>query len=246
VDRECILIVEDEQWLRAAIKSTLESEGYRVLAAANGKEALSVMEETQPDLILADVAMPNLNGYQLYECVRQNPMWVVIPFIFLTARGMDSDVRYGKEMGVDDYLIKPVNPEDMLAAIRGKLRRARQFIEHPVQPPASSVLEPSLLVLGKLRIHPAQHRVWMDADPVELSAREFTVLEYLARRVGQAVSHQELIKATHGFDTDSVEAGALLRPLLRSLRRKLGYPVGDMGCIENVRGVGYRLVPPKG
>ena len=85
----------------------------------------------------------------------------------------------------------------------------------------------------------------MDADPVELSAREFTVLEYLARRAEQAVSHQELIKATHGLDMDSVEAGALLRSLLRSLRRKLGYPAGDTGCIENIRSIGYRLVTPK-
>jgi DNA-binding response OmpR family regulator len=85
----------------------------------------------------------------------------------------------------------------------------------------------------------------MDGDPLQLSAREFALLEYLAQRANQVISAQELIRVTHELDTDKVEAGTLLRPLIRSLRRRLGYPVGQVGCIENVRGVGYRLVPPE-
>jgi DNA-binding response OmpR family regulator len=85
----------------------------------------------------------------------------------------------------------------------------------------------------------------MDDVEVQLSAREFVLLAYLAQRVDHAVPAQELIRVTHELDTDLVEAGSLLRPLVRTLRRKLGYPVGDMGCIENVRGVGYRLTTPK-
>jgi DNA-binding response OmpR family regulator len=100
------------------------------------------------------------------------------------------------------------------------------------------------MVVGKLRVDPVQHRVWLDGEPIRLAVKEFTLLEYLARRVNQVVSPQELVRATHGLDTDQVEAGALLRSLIRSLRRKLGYQAGDMGCIENVRGVGYRLVSP--
>jgi len=84
---------------------------------------------------------------------------------------------------------------------------------------------------------------WLDEQQIQFSAREFTLLVYLARRVGKVISPQEMVLATHDLDTDHVEAGALLRPLIRSLRRKLGYSIGEMGCIENVRGVGYRLLP---
>lgn len=237
-----ILVVEDEPSLREGICLMLRTEGYRAIGAGDGEEALAILESAPVDLILADIAMPRMNGYQLYECVRKNPRWLGIPFIFLTARALDSDIRYGKELGVDDYLTKPVEPEDMLAAVRGKLRRAQQLR----QAEREARLEDScVLTVGRLRIHLAQHRAWMGESPIPLSSREFALLEHLARRAEQVVSLQELIRVTHGLSTDAVEAGALLRPLLRSLRRKLGYPVGDVGCIENVRGVGYRLVPPE-
>ncbi len=232
-----ILVVDDEPRLLDAIRLILEEAGYRVLTAGDGIEALAVLQSQPVDLILADIAMPRMNGYQLYERVCGNPQWVAIPFIFLTARVLNSDIRYGKELGVDDYLTKPIETEDMLAAVRGKLRRARQLAQ-------ASRLEPGLypLTVGRLRIDPGQHRVWLGEREIQLSAREFILLEHLARQAGKVVSAQESIRLTHGLDTDRVEAGALLRPLIRSLRRKLGYPVGEMGCIENVRGLGYRLV----
>jgi DNA-binding response OmpR family regulator len=243
VDKQCILVVEDEKPLRTAIQCILESEGYTVLTAADGVQALQTMEKSQPDLILADVAMPQMNGYQLYERVRADLRWTLIPFVFLTARALDSDVRYGKEMGVDDYLVKPVRSEDMLAVVRGKLQRARQIAQHAISFTSPSGPGPRALTVGKLRIDPGQHQVWLDGESVQLSATEFTLLEYLARQVGQVTSPRDLVRITHGLDTNRTEAGALIRPLIRSLRRKLGYPVGTMGCIENVRGVGYRLVP---
>lgn len=239
-----ILVVDDELHLREGIRLTLEEAGYRVLVANDGVEALAVLQSQPVDLILADVAMPRMNGYQLYQRVRENLEWMVIPFIFLTARAMDSDIRYGKELGADDYLTKPFEPEDLFAAVRGKLRRAQQLAQQPARLAASSALGPRALVVGKLRVDPGQHRAWLNGEPIRLSAREFTLLEHLARLAGQVVSPQELIRTTHGLNTDYVEAGSLLRPLIRSLRRKLGYAVGEMGCIENVRGVGYRLVPP--
>jgi DNA-binding response OmpR family regulator len=188
--------------------------------------------------------MPRLNGYQLYERVRENPQWVAIPFLFLTARAMDSDIRYGKELGVDDYLTKPIQPEDLLAAVQGRLRRAQQLAQLAQQAAPLSPRKPRTLSVGGLLIDPGQHRVWLHGEPVNLSAREFVLLEYLAQWANQVISVQELIQVTHELETDRVEAGTLLRPLVRSLRRKLGYGVGQTGCIENVRGVGYRLVPP--
>jgi len=240
-----VLVVDDQPDLLDNISLTLEAGGYGALTARDGLEALAVLQAQPVDLILADIAMPRMNGYQLYERVRENPQWVTIPFIFLTARALDSDIRYGKELGADDYLTKPIQVEDLLAAVQGRLKRIAQLTQ--LMSPHS---EPQLtlgqraLALGRLKIDPGEHRVWLDERMIELSAREFTLLEYLARLNGKVVPPQELIAATHGLEMDDVEAGALLRPLIRSIRRKLGYGVGEMGCIENVRSVGYRLIPP--
>jgi DNA-binding response OmpR family regulator len=242
VSETCILVVDDQPDLLSNLGLTLESGGYQVLTASDGTEALSILQTQSVDLILADIAMPRMNGYQLYEQVRDNPQWLNIPFLFLTARTLDSDIRYGKELGVDDYLTKPIQPEDLLATVHGKLVRKRQ-LGNTAPPPNNH--NGRTLVAGSLRIDPEQHRAWLNDQPMQLSAREFTLLEHLARRINMVVSPQDLIRATHNLDTDHEEAGTLLRPLIRSLRRKLGYPVGEIGCIEVVRGVGYRLTPPE-
>jgi DNA-binding response OmpR family regulator len=242
-----ILVVDDEPDLLDNVSLALETEGYQVLTAANGVEALARLQTNPIDLILADIAMPDMNGYQLYERVRQNPEWVTIPFIFLTARSLDSDIRYGKELGVDDYLTKPIRAGDLLAVVRGKLRRARQLAESIT--PLNTAPAPrtgGALALGPLRIDSQQHRIWLADHELELSVREFTLLEYLAQRAGHVVSPQELIQITHNLETDPIEAGALLRPLIFSLRRKLDLTNNETRLIdiENVRGVGYRLVIP--
>ena len=243
-DRESILVVDDNERLLFAIRRILESEGYAVRTATDGAVALEVMHETCPSLVIADITMPRMNGYQLHARVRQNPDWALVPFVFLTGRAMDSDIRYGKEIGVDDYLIKPIEPEDLIVTVRGRLRRARQWSQSREQPPQFEGADTSTLIVGTLRLNPARRRAEINGEPVALSAREFVALEYLARRAGSIVSHEALLKATHGFEADKSEAGALVRPLIRSLRRKLKYPVGDLGCIETVRGLGYRLLPP--
>ena len=263
-----ILVIDDQPTVREILIWTLEAKGYRVVTASDGIEALDVLKVQPVDLILADIAMPRMNGYQLYEQVVKNPQWVAIPFLFLTARALDSDIRYGKALGVDDYLTKPIKPADLLATVRGKLRRAQKLAQSSAQPIDSAslghaslncardrrdrqggpiprlTLGSDVLALGRLRIDLGQYRVWMNGDQIKLSAREFELLKCLAQQANKVVSLQELVKVTHGLDTDHVEAGELLRPLIRSLRRKLGYPGGDLGCIENVRGVGYRLIPP--
>jgi DNA-binding response OmpR family regulator len=240
----CILVVDDQPALLDNVRQALEESGYQVLTAGDGLEALNALQAQPVDLIVADIAMPRMNGYQLYERVRKNPRLLHVPFIFLTARTLDSDIRYGKQLGVDDYLIKPFQLEDLLATVEGKLRRARQLAQLPGQPAPSLPLGQRAISIGRLQIDPGQHRAWLDQQLVHLSAREFTLLEYLARRQGAVIPPRELIQVTHRFDADDLEAGALLRPLIRSLRRKLGYAAGEMGCIENVRGVGYRLIAP--
>lgn len=244
-----ILVADDQTELLLGIQLALEAAGYRVLIAQDGHLALELLYREPVDLILADIAMPEMNGYQLYEKVRADPRLVQVPFVFLTARAMASDIRYGKALGADDYLTKPVKPEDLLAAVEGRLRRARELARvapvQAIQPPA--VPEPSsggeILVAGSLRVAPDQHRVWIGDQEIRIPAREFKVLAYLARHSGNVVTPSDLVRVSHGIETDAVEASALLRPLIRMLRRRLGYEAGEMGCIENVRGVGYRLNP---
>ena len=238
-----ILVVDDQPSLLENIELTLETLGYRVLTASHGVEALEVLTSEAVNLILADIAMPRMNGYELYERVRKNPQWATIPFVFLTARAMDSDIRYGKQLGVDDYLTKPIEPEDLVAAVEGKLRRARQLIDSIAQFTPQSPRD-RVLTVGPLHVDAGQHRVRLGEEEILLSAREFALLEHLAGHAGEVVPPQELIRVTHGFDTDPLDAGALLRPLVFSLRRKLGYRVAEKSCVENVRGVGYRLVTP--
>ena len=184
--------------------------GYEVVVAADGIEALDVLNSQPIDLILADIAMPRMNGYQLYEKVRQDPRWVRIPFVFISARGLDSDVRYGKALGADDYLVKPFQLEDLLAIVAGRLRRAASWRRAACWPragqmAAAAAAQPAAagreyLTVGALRISVEQHRVWKNDEPVELSLKEFTLLEYLARRPGLVVSFTELCRVTHGLE----------------------------------------------
>ena len=239
----CILVVEDEPNVREYICRILEKAGYTALVADNGHAALHALSKETVDLIVSDIAMPQMNGYQLHESINANPAWVHIPFIFLTARALDSDIRYGKGLGVDDYVIKPFQPQDLLVAVRGRLVRARQIAQAAqqlVRPPDTA--ERTVLSRGQLHIDLAQHRVCVGGKPVKLSAREFKLLVRLVEQENEVIPLEELVRATHGLDTDRTDAGALLRPLVRSLRRKLGYEAGQMGCIENMRGVGYQFV----
>lgn len=123
--KQYILVVEDHGPLLVAIQHVLELENYAILAASDGIEALQVMEETHPDLIVADIMMPRMNGYDFYEAVRERPEWVLIPFIFLTARAEKEDMLRGKSLGVEDYIIKPFDPEELVVAVQARLGRAQ-------------------------------------------------------------------------------------------------------------------------
>lgn len=126
-EKPCILVVEDNDPIREAIRMILEDEGFRVVTAVDGVEALQKMEQTRPDLILADIMMPRMDGRAFYRAVRERPEWLSIPFIFLTALGTKEDILLGKEMGAEDYLVKPFDPQDLVRVIRARLRRAQEI-----------------------------------------------------------------------------------------------------------------------
>jgi putative two-component system response regulator len=139
-----ILIVEDNPVLRAGLQEMLELEDFTTLAASNGREAIECMEKNHPELILSDIAMPEMDGYAFFHAVRSRPEWISIPFIFLTARGEKEDVRAGKDLGAEDYLVKPLSQEELLTAVRSRLDRARQL--HVAQ--LQQAYETSLTVLA--------------------------------------------------------------------------------------------------
>jgi signal transduction histidine kinase len=121
----CILVVEDNPVMADAIRDVLEMAGYRVFSANDGVEGLEVIPKIGPDLIISDVMMPRMDGFEFYQAVRANPAWVFIPFVFLTARGQEEDIYLGKRMGADDYLVKPYSPSNLVATVESKLARSR-------------------------------------------------------------------------------------------------------------------------
>ncbi len=127
MDKETLLIVEDNQILRNGLKEMLSFEGFQVLTAGNGQEGLEQMGSVCPDLILSDIAMPVMDGYEFFKRVRSRPEWVIIPFIFLTARGEREDIMLGRDLGVEDYLVKPLTREELLTAVRARLVRSKQL-----------------------------------------------------------------------------------------------------------------------
>jgi two-component system sensor histidine kinase/response regulator len=128
-----ILLVDDHLSLLTSLKFRLESYGYRVLTADNGRSALEVMAKARPDLIISDIMMPVMDGFDFFQAVRSDPRWLGVPFIFLSAKGAEDDMRYGKLLGAEEYIVKPFNPEDLRVAVVAKLRRARELQAHSQQ-----------------------------------------------------------------------------------------------------------------
>ena len=240
-----ILIVDDHPEILHQLKLTLEQSGeYEVLIAYDGDEALDLLRVQSVDMIVADVGMRRMNGYQLYERVRANiadPHWAIIPFIFLSARALESDIRYGKALGADDYLTKPIEPEDLLAVIEGKLHQYQHLAAVFKQPCLPTRIT---LTIGPhhLRFDCRQRRVWVDHIEITLSSREAFLLGHLAQQANQVITAHELALTTHDLEMDEQEAGLLLRPIIKRLRRKLREPLAGVDCIKNVWGRGYMLI----
>jgi two-component system alkaline phosphatase synthesis response regulator PhoP len=241
--KEMILVVEDNADMTAALKLALEMEGYQVLTAVDGLEALRILERVTPDLIVADIMMPRMDGYELYDATHQDERWLSIPFIFLTAKTDKEDIRLGKEMGADDYLVKPVEKEDLIAAIRGKLKRVAELKAAAAQEGLEGPALKGTLKTGDLIIDLDRHIVTVKGQSVHLTPTEFELLACLADNVDFVVSCQELVKQVHKYHCDDEsEAREIIRPHIKNLRRKIEPDPDCFTYIINVRGVGYKLV----
>ena len=219
-----VLVVEDEPDLRAALERGLTAEGFVVQAAANGTDGLWMAQELDPAVVVLDIMLPGLSGYEVCRQLRQGGSRV--PILMLTAKDGEYDEADALDLGADDFLAKPFSYVVLVAHLRALLRRA------------PSDRSPQLEV-GDLRLDPATRRCFRGRREVRLTAREFALTELLARRAGQVVSRAEIVEqvwnADVGMDSNVVEV------YVGYLRRKLDAPFG-VQTLQTVRGAGYRLV----
>ena len=219
-----VLLVDDDETLTGSLRRGLQAEGFTVDVVHNGDDGVWMASEGDYGVIVLDVMLPGRNGFEVCADLRAIENWT--PILMLTAKQGDLDQAEALDTGADDYLSKPFSFEVLVARIRALLRRAGR---HPVAP----------IDVGDLRIDPARRRVWRGGRSVELTARQFQVLELLVRRAGEVVSKDELLNGVweHEFAGDP----NIVEVYIRRLRRQLDEPFGRRS-IETIRGAGYRLI----
>jgi two-component system OmpR family response regulator len=218
-----VLLVEDDARLAEVTVRSLESEGLVVDRAARGSQALSAFDDARYDVAILDVGLPDMDGFEVCRRMRAAEVWC--PVLMLTARTEVRDRVDGLDSGADDYLGKPFEVAELLARVRALARRGAAR--------AAPVLE-----VGGLRLNPATHEVWRDGEPIDLSLREFALLEAFMRHPGQVLSRDALLDQAWPAGTD--QRSNVVEVCVRNLREKVDRPFA-VRSVENVRGAGYRL-----
>jgi two-component system OmpR family response regulator len=218
-----VLIVEDEIKLASVIRRGLRAEGMAADVAVRGEDAVWMAGATDYDAVVLDVMLPGMDGFEVCAKLREDSIWS--PVIMLTARDGVEDRINGLDGGADDYLTKPFSFDELLARLRALARRG------PVERPA-------VLTVGDVRLDPATRQVWRGEDEIELSAREFALLETFMRRPGEVLSRFHLLE--HVWDYEYENRSNVVDSYVRYLRNKIDRPFGSKS-IETVRGAGYRL-----
>ncbi|MFA6111042.1 MAG: response regulator transcription factor [Candidatus Latescibacterota bacterium] len=229
--RETIVLVEDDRGLADLIRERLEGEGFAVLHETDGLRACELIRGRRPDLVVLDIMLPGMDGFQVCRQVR--PAYSG-PILILTARDDDLDQILGLELGADDYVNKPVKPRVLLARIRALLRRSR------AEPPSSPVRR---IVLGPLMVDASRREATVGEALLSLSTVEFDVLWHLVEHAGQVVSRQDLYRAIYNYDYDGLDR--TIDVYISRLRQKLGDDPASPHYIKTVRGVGYLLAGEK-
>jgi two-component system response regulator VicR len=229
-----ILVVDDEKPISDIVKFNLEKEGYEIATAYDGEEALKMVEEFQPDLILLDLMLPKIDGLEVAREVRKT---YDMPIIMVTAKDSEIDKVLGLELGADDYVTKPFSNRELVARVKANLRRggsASREVEESV---------PSELVIGDLTIHPEAYMVTKRDENIELTHREFELLHYLAKHLGQVMTREHLLQTVWGYDyfgdVRTVDV------TVRRLREKIEDSPSHPTYLVTRRGVGYYLRNPE-
>ncbi len=223
-----VLVVEDEVRLARALRKGLQAEGFAVDLAHDGQTGLDAALTGGYDAVVLDVMLPRLSGYELVRTLRKKRNWV--PVLILSAKDGEYDQADGLDIGADDYLTKPFSYVVLVARLRALLRRGAPE-------------RPTVLAAGDLRLDPATRRVSRGTSPIDLTAREFSLLEYLLRRAGEVVSRTELLE--HVWDAVGESDANVVEVYVGYLRRKIDAPFRRR-ALSTVRGAGYRLEPDGG
>ena len=224
--KEKILVVDDEEDILELIRFNLVREGYKVLCAPSGEEAMNIGQSEIPDLMVLDLMLPGIDGLEVTRILKNDSRTKDIPIVMLTAKGEEADIVTGLELGADDYITKPFSPRVLVARVRAVLRR--QLKEYKEETP--------VLRIHDMVIHPGRHEVLIDGNPVQLTLTEFGILEYLARRPGWVFTRTQIVDAVKGEDYYVTDRSVDVQ--IVGLRKKLG-TAGTY--VETVRGVGYRF-----
>ena len=224
-----ILVVDDDENLRRLLAAYLETEGYRVTQAADGRSALAMLKDCPPHLVVLDVMLPGLTGIEVARQIRGRG---ATPILMLTARGSEEDVLQGFEAGADDYLVKPFSPKILVARVRAVLRRVGAEAGEEAA---------KAIVIGDLSIDPRTREVLVAGRPVEVTATEFDLLRVLADHPGWVYSREELLEAVWGYNY--LGDSRLVDVHIANLRKKIGDDPAEPRYIHTVRGAGYRIQP---
>jgi DNA-binding response OmpR family regulator len=222
-----VLVVDDEAAILELVRFTLERDGYRLLVAADGWEALEVARREHPDLVILDVMLPGLTGLELCRALRAE---MDLAVIMLTARKEESDRVAGLELGADDYVTKPFSPRELAARVKAVLRRSSRR-EDPGATPGP--------VRDGLLLDAERRRVWLDGEEIELTYTEFELLKTLSGTPGRVFSREDLLMRVWG--TDFLGDSRTVDVHIRHVREKLHEDTARARFIETVRGVGYRF-----
>lgn len=224
--QEHILVVDDEEDILSLVEYNLRKENLKVTCVETGEHAIKTAKSLLPDLIVLDLMLPGIDGLEVCQVLKQDSVTKQIPVLMLTAKGEESDVIKGLEMGADDYVTKPFSPNILIARVRAILRRKS----------AEPIDETSPILVHDIEIHPGRHEVLAMGAPVDLTLTEFRILHFLVRRPGWVFTRNQIIDSVHGDDYPVTERSVDVQ--IVGLRKKLG----ECGkAIETVRGVGYRF-----
>ena len=229
--RETILVVEDDENIQQLVGYNLAKAGFHVLYADNGEQALSVIKREKPELIVLDLMLPGLSGFEICKLVRKDPKTKNLPIVMLTAKSEENDMAAGLDLGADDYITKPFSPKILVSRIKAALRRKEGLAEEGTENKKNAPL-----IIHGITIDPNRYEVLVGEEAIPLTVTEFSSLELLARRPGWVFNRQQIIDGVRGYDYVITHRAVDVQVF--GLRKKLG----EAGrYIETVRGIGYRM-----
>ncbi|MEN8148640.1 MAG: response regulator transcription factor [Planctomycetota bacterium] len=225
---ETILIIEDDPSILLGLQKNLEFEGYRVLIAKDGEEGLSMAFDNSPDLILLDIMLPHVNGFEICRSVRKHEP--TVPILIISAKDQEIDKIMGLDLGADDYITKPFSVKELLARVKAAFRRTRA-LEGEDRP----------FLFGRVEVDYVGRELRVDGEPIECTPKEFDLLRFLIRNKGRVLSRDQILNKVWGYDYYGTPR--TIDNFVQKLRQKVENDAQAPDHIQTVRGIGYKFVP---